>query len=181
LLLACLWRGGKQRADGGRSCDDRDVFSVRRAVPADAGGCAAIVLGLPDYFVDDVADKVATDLRNHHAWVIMDSGGLAGFEIVDCRSARAAEILWMAVAVERRGGGAGTLLLDRLMCDLAEDGLQMVEVKTLNASAGYEPYLATRAFWERRGFVQVDTIDPLPGWQPGNPAAIYVAALTATR
>jgi len=29
--------------------------------------------------------------------------------------------------------------------------------------------------------VQVDTIDPLPGWQPGNPSAIYVAALGPTR
>jgi hypothetical protein len=27
----------------------------------------------------------------------------------------------------------------------------------------------------------IDTIDPLPGWEPGNPAAIYVAALRATR
>jgi len=32
-----------------------------------------------------------------------------------------------------------------------------------------------------RGFVQIDTIDPLPGWQPGNPSAIYVAALAETR
>jgi hypothetical protein len=39
-------------------------------------------------------------------------------------------------------------------------------------AAGYPPYVATRAFWERSGFVQVDTIDPLPGWQPGSPAAI---------
>jgi hypothetical protein len=57
----------------------------------------------------------------------------------------------------------------------------VVEVKTLDASAGYEPYVATRAFWERRGFVRIDCIDPLPGWQPGNPAAIYVAALAPTR
>jgi hypothetical protein len=29
--------------------------------------------------------------------------------------------------------------------------------------------------------VHVDTIDPLPGWEHGNPAAIYVAALRPTR
>jgi hypothetical protein len=28
--------------------------------------------------------------------------------------------------------------------------------------------------------VQVDTIDPLPDGQPGNPAAIYAAAIRAT-
>ena len=55
------------------------------------------------------------------------------------------------------------------------------EAKTLDRSSGYRPYEATRAFWERNGFVHVDTIDPLPGWEPGNPAAIYVAALCPTR
>jgi hypothetical protein len=54
-------------------------------------------------------------------------------------------------------------------------------VQTLDPSASYEPYEATRAFWESCGFLHVDTIDPLPDWQPGNPAAIYVAALAATR
>jgi hypothetical protein len=57
----------------------------------------------------------------------------------------------------------------------------VVEAKTLDASADYPPYEATRAFWEHRGFVHIDTIDPLPGWEPGNPAAIYVAALRPTR
>ena len=56
-----------------------------------------------------------------------------------------------------------------------------MEAKTLDSSSGYRPYEATRAFWERNGFVHVDTIDPLPDWQPGNPAAIYVAAIRPTR
>jgi hypothetical protein len=64
---------------------------------------------------------------------------------------------------------------------LAGEGVAVVEVKTLDASSDYEPYVATRAFWERSGFHQIDCIDPLPGWQPGSPSAIYVAALIATR
>jgi hypothetical protein len=59
--------------------------------------------------------------------------------------------------------------------------VSVVEAKTLDRSSGYRPYEATRAFWERNGFIQVDTIDPLPGWPPGNPAAIYVAAVRPTR
>ncbi|WP_406690731.1 GNAT family N-acetyltransferase [Saccharopolyspora sp. ID03-671] len=157
------------------------MFAVRPGEPRDAGDCAAIVRELPDYFTDDVPEKVVTDLSAHPAWVATNSGVLVGFAIVDHRSARAAEILWMAVAPQLRGRGVGTLLLDRVVRDLTESGRAVVEVKTLDAGAGYEPYLATRAFWERRGFVQIDMIDPLPGWQPGNPAAIYVAALTATR
>ena len=77
--------------------------------------------------------------------------------------------------------GHGTRLLGRILDHLAADGISVVEAKTLDRSSGYRPYEATRAFWERNGFVHVDTIDPLPGWEPGNPAAIYVAALRPTR
>lgn len=73
------------------------------------------------------------------------------------------------------------MILDHVLGDLADAGVSVVEVKALDRSAGYPPCEATRAFWERRGFVQVDTIDPLPGWEEGNPAAIYVAALRPTR
>lgn len=159
----------------------RNVLAARRAVPADADECVAIVRGLPGYFTDDVPDKVAIQLPAHPSWVVTDDGDLVGFAIVDRRSARVAEILWMAVAAARRGRGVGSSLLDRVLGELAADGLQVAEVKTLDAAAGYEPYVATRAFWERHGFVQIDVIDPFPGWQPGNPAAIYVAALAVTR
>jgi GNAT superfamily N-acetyltransferase len=81
----------------------------------------------------------------------------------------------------RRGRGHGTRLLGHVLDHLAIAGISVVEAKTLDRSAGYRPYEATRAFWERSGFIQVDTIDPLPGWAPGNPAAIYVAALRPTR
>jgi GNAT superfamily N-acetyltransferase len=93
----------------------------------------------------------------------------------------AAEITYAAVLRERQGAGVGTALVDEAIAALAADGVALVEVKTLDASAGYHPYEATRAFWEARGFRQIDRIDPLPGWQPGNPAAIYVAALGPTR
>jgi GNAT superfamily N-acetyltransferase len=66
--------------------------------------------------------------------------------------------------------GYGTRLLGRVLEHLGADGISVVEAKTLDRSSGYRPYEATRAFWERNGFVHVDTIDPLPGWEPGNPA-----------
>lgn len=67
------------------------------------------------------------------------------------------------------------------MSELADAGVRVVEVKTLDESADYEPYIATRAFWAAHGFLQIDTIDPLPDWPPGNPAAICVAALAVSR
>lgn len=75
----------------------------------------------------------------------------------------------MAVDPARRGHGLGTLLLQQMLGELAADGVSVVEVKTLDRSADYQPYQATRAFWERRGFVYVNTIDPLPDGSRATP------------
>jgi ribosomal protein S18 acetylase RimI-like enzyme len=109
-----------------------------------------------------------------------DGGAIAGFVVVEQRFERSAEITFAAVRPDQRDRGIGTALVEHVLVELARDGVAIVEVKTLDASSDYEPYVATRAFWERRGFVQIDCIDPLPGWEPGNPAAIYVASLTVT-
>jgi len=161
-------------------------LTTRRLHGDDLEGAAAIVRGLPDYFTDDVPEKVEHDATAHEAWVLAETDAVVGFAVVgfavaERRSTAGAEILWMAVESTRRGAGAGTMLLDHVIDELRAEGVAVVEVKTLDASVDYEPYEATRAFWEARGFVQVDTIDPPPGWQPGNCAAVYVAALRPTR
>jgi len=157
------------------------MMQVRQATNDDLAACQAIVRGLPDFFTDDVPEAVARDLAAHRGWVVVDGEAVAGFAIVDQRGTRAAEVLWAAVRHDRRNQGLGSVLLDHVLDELSEAGVAVVEAKTLDSSAGYEPYVATRAFWERHGFVQIDTIDPLPGWQPGNPSAIYACALRSTR
>jgi GNAT superfamily N-acetyltransferase len=156
------------------------VPAVRRFRAGDAPAVVAIVRGLPDYFTEDVPAKAERDAASHQAWVITDSGTVAGFAVVATKSAGSAEILWMAVDAARRGRGYGTRLLSQVLGDLTAEGISVVEVKTLDRSSGYRPYEATRAFWEHNGFVYIDTIDPLPGWPPGHPAAIYVAASRST-
>ena len=155
--------------------------AVRRFQAGDAAAVAAIVRGLPDYFTDDVPAKAERDAASHQAWVLTDSGVVAGFAVAARKSPGGAEILWIAVDAGRRGRGHGTMLLGHVLDHLAAAGISVVEAKTLDRSSGYRPYEATRAFWERNGFIHIDTIDPLPGWQPGNPAAIYTAAIRPTR
>jgi GNAT superfamily N-acetyltransferase len=155
--------------------------AVRRFQAGDTPAATAIIRGLPDYFTDDVPAKVEHDAASHQAWVLTDSGTVAGFAVAATKSPSGAEILWIAMDATRRGRGHGTRLLSHVLDHLAADGISVVEAKTLDRSSGYRPYEATRAFWERNGFIHIDTINPPPGWQPGNPAAIYVAALRPTR
>ena len=120
--------------------------------------------------------KVAELLANP-AWVAVDGPEVLGFVLAPRRFSKAAEITFAAVMPSRRNSGIGKALVEHCLAELAALGVSIVEVKTLDASANFEPYVATRAFWERRGFIQIDCIDPLPGWDPGNPSAIYARSI----
>jgi ribosomal protein S18 acetylase RimI-like enzyme len=158
------------------------VLIVRRVAMTDIEACVAVLADLPDYFTPDTHDHVRHAPPDAASWLAEDDGdGVVGFVLTERRFPGAAEITFAAVRADRQGAGIGTRLVDAAVATLADDGVTLVEVKTLDESAGYEPYVATRAFWSARGFRQVDRIDPLPGWAPGSPAAIYVAALAPTR
>jgi GNAT superfamily N-acetyltransferase len=152
-------------------------LEIRAARAQDAEQCVAVLAELPEFFTHSTFDEVRRDLSGNPAWVAVEDGAILGFVLVPRRFTCAAEVTFAAVRPSRRGHGIGTALIERALSALASDGVTMVEVKTLDASSGYEPYVATRAFWQARGFVQIDCIDPLPGWNPGNPSAIYVRAL----
>jgi ribosomal protein S18 acetylase RimI-like enzyme len=154
-------------------------MEIRPVRPDDTEPCVAVLAELPEYFTPSTFDEVRRDLATNAAWVAVDEARVVGFVLATRRFAAAAEITFAAVSPSHRGRHIGTTLVQRAFDELAADGVRMVEVKTLDVSSGYEPYAATRAFWEARGFVQVDCIDPLPGWEPGNPSAIYVTALDA--
>ena len=153
---------------------------VRPWSPADREACLSIVRGLPDFFTEDVPETVRRDLSDYPAWVVTENGTVAGFAVAKDTTATSVELLWAVVAAPSRHGGLGRTLIDAVLAELGDQGVLLVEAKTVDASAG-PPHDGTCAFWEAAGFVQVDTIDPLPGWQPGNPSAIYVAALGPTR
>jgi ribosomal protein S18 acetylase RimI-like enzyme len=158
------------------------MIEVRAAGPADVEGAVAVLAALPGFFTPDTHEELRHSWSDDRAWVAVEGdAGVIGFVSVRRRHPKSAEITFAAVLADRQGTGVGTRLVDAALGALASDGVVLVEVKTLDASAPYEPYVATRAFWAARGFHQIDCIDPLPGWGPGNPAAILVAALRPTR
>ena len=79
--------------------------AVRPFQAGDVPAAAAIIRGLPDYFTDDVPAKVERDAVSHQAWVLTDSGTVAGIAVVARKSPGAAEILWIAIHAALRGRG----------------------------------------------------------------------------
>jgi GNAT superfamily N-acetyltransferase len=143
----------------------------------DIDACLSIAEELPQYFDEKGIATMSKDLREHRLFVAKDSDQVVGFATIRPKSSQSAEISWMAVKLERQHQRVGSLLIDYIADDLRVEGIKLLEVKTLAADAEYAPYGITRRFYEKNSFIHLETIEPYPEWEPGNPCAIYVRAL----
>jgi GNAT superfamily N-acetyltransferase len=162
---------------------DTQIVPYDRGADAPVEACLAIARALPAYFTADAVDQVGRDLVEHRVFVSEDRRGpasaVAGFAIVQRRNAAVAELLWIAVHPALQGQGHGSRLLAAMADRLRAGGAALLEVKTLGPAAGYAPYEGTRRFYERHGFIHLNTVQPYPGWDPASPCAIYVKILAA--
>ena len=155
------------------------IESVRidQAGRADEQACLRIAASLPQFFTADARSHMAEDIQSHKTLVARDGSDILGFITSNSLSCVEHEISWLAVRPDMHRKGIGRKLLASLEAALVAGGGQELTVKTLAESAGYEPYHATRAFYEANGFRLVKVVDPYPGWEAGNPCAIYAKTL----
>lgn len=107
----------------------------------------------------------------------IDLDEVVGFVAIQRINNHVAEISWMAVKLEYQHQGIGSALVDHVANDLRSQAITLLEVKTLSEDVEYPPYEKTRRFYEKVGCVHLETINPFPEWEPGNPCAIYVKIL----
>jgi ribosomal protein S18 acetylase RimI-like enzyme len=190
--------GDARRADVRARGNERDVSArgygavVTLAASADwlitSGeqdpGAVQRLLGLlPGWFGIEASNaayvEAARRLPTYRAWPADRPGqGEPAGVLLACRHfPQSAEIYWLAVdpALHRRG--AGRALVRGLEADLAGDGVEYLQVKTLGPShpdAGYE---LTRRFYLGLGFRPLEELHGL--WDEHNPCLIMVKALPA--
>jgi len=136
--------------------------------------CLQIARDLPEWFNEAGLRAMERDLGEERTFVAVEGEEILGFVTVKPLNERTLEILWMAVRRELRGNGIGTEMLEFVEGWAKERGFEVLVVKT-SGDLSYEPYNATRRFYERNGFVRIALIDPYPGW--GEPALVYVKCL----
>lgn len=140
--------------------------------------CLTIARGLIGrYFTEKAITAIGNDLRTHQLWIAADASNILGFITVKQKNPRVSELSWIAVKLECHHQGIGTALLDCVVDDSVSQGIKLLEVKTLSADVNYSPYDATRQFYEKMGFLHLETINSYPGWDPGSPCAIYIKVL----
>ncbi len=146
--------------------------------------CLFIARALPQHFTPQGLADMESDLRRAETYVATGAGETAtatrvssdqviGFLSLVRKGPAVGEILWMAVRPDLHRQGIGSSLLRQASTDLSVGGVRILLVKTLSAKVDYKPYERTRGFYEKNGFLLIETIDPYPGWEAGNPCAIY--------
>jgi len=157
------------------------AVEVRPLGADDAAACDAIIAGLPYHFgIEQGRRDCAAAVRRDPGLVAIEGGEIVGFLTYVARFDEAAEITWMAVRADRRRGGIGHALIDRLTAEFAAAGRRILLVLTVSPSdPGPEPddgYQSTRAFYRSVGFVLGR--DLKNEWDGGDTAVVLVKSLS---
>jgi ribosomal protein S18 acetylase RimI-like enzyme len=107
-----------------------------------------------------------------------DRQELVGFICFKELNEKAVELAWMAVEPEYKGKGVGTSLVNEGL-KLLSKKYYICEMKTLSEIDPDPEYAKTRIFYQKLGFIPLETINPYPGWGKGNPCQIFVKILDA--
>ena len=142
--------------------------------PADILSVLNIAESLPSYFTSDALVEMACDFQCHDLYTAKVDDRILGFMSLYRKNDRIAEISWLAVLECHQRSGIGSHLLEFAIMDLQVANYQILEVKTLAETANYAPYEKTHRFYQKHGFISLETIIPYPGWDIDCPCEIYV-------
>lgn len=147
-------------------------MAVRKITENDLKRCNEIVDGLSDWFDENEIAEIKRKFRVIPTYVCEKDGSIFGFMSVKEKYKSVLELENLGVDITRQGCGTGTELLKYIEDELAAG--KIIMVKTLDSSSDYVPYIKTRAFYEKNGYVKIEVIDHYPGWTDDCPCAIYV-------
>ena len=129
----------------------------------DPAAVARLLRSLPHWFGFEESNAAyvesARELPTYLAWTADGSVPQPSGVLLACRHfPQSAEVYLLAVEPARHRQGAGRALIDALEADLAADGVQFLQVKTLGPSNPDEGYAKTRRFYLGLGFQPLEEL-----------------------
>lgn len=155
---------------------DRPAFEATLVTEGKGRIAREILESLPDWFaIPEARENYTAHAEELPMFGVSGSdGAMIGFISLMLVSPQEVEVYVMGVKAESQGKGIGTQLIDAAERYAKEQGARFLSVKTLAPSREDPHYAATRAFYERAGFVPVRETDE---WGPENPCLVMEKAV----
>ena len=136
----------------------------------------AIMHSLPDWFSppEDIDNK-AVLYRDFPFFAAYDNEKAIGFLALKIHNAYTGDVHSVGVLEEYQRHGLGAKLLVAAENYLRAKDYKYLTVKTLDASADYEPYERARKFYQKQGFVPLEVMTQY--WNEENPCLFMVKGL----
>jgi GNAT superfamily N-acetyltransferase len=144
---------------------------------ADAGARAkAILRQLPDWFgIPAAIERYTQEIPALPTWLALDGEYAIGFLTVKQHTSVASELYVLGLLPRYHRHGIGRRLLACAEEALRDDGIRLLQVKTLGPSHSSAAYRRTRAFYTAMGFLPLEESFEL--WGADNPCLILVKCL----
>ncbi|HKY95892.1 MAG TPA: GNAT family N-acetyltransferase [Kiloniellales bacterium] len=141
-----------------------------------SGLCRAILEALPAWFGIEAAREVyIAEVAELAMVAAYDGERPVGFATLKPQTPAAAELHLIGVLESHHRCGIGAQLLRRIEALARAQGARFLTVKTLAPSHADPGYAATRAFYERQGFLPIEVFPLL--WGKENPCLLMAKPL----
>jgi ribosomal protein S18 acetylase RimI-like enzyme len=110
-----------------------------------------IAKALPKWFTENGINKMQIDLKYQQGFFVLKDSRIIGF-LSFYVTEGVGHIGWMGILPDFHRQGIGRKLVEQLISELKQGGIQELQVNTLGDSVDYEPYERTRAFYRGMGF-----------------------------
>lgn len=137
-----------------------------------------IMHSLPAWFSppEDI-EKKAVIHRDYPFIAAYDNDIPIGFAALKIHNTYTADIFNLGILEQYHRQGIGRGLLEAVEQYCLDNSYMFLTVKTLDASAEYEPYERTRAFYQKMGFIPLEVFTTF--WDEENPCLFMAKYLDA--
>ena len=135
--------------------------------------CEKILRALPDSFgIEDSLVQYVKDADAMPTMLVKDENEVVGFLTIKRHFPESADIHCMGIHPKYHRKGIGKLLIKELENYLKDEGVKILQVKTVSADRDCDAYAKTRAFYKAVGF---SPLEVFPNWwDDANPCLLLV-------
>jgi ribosomal protein S18 acetylase RimI-like enzyme len=135
-----------------------------------------IMNALPDWFSppEDIIRKSEIH-RDYPFFSAFDGKKAVGFVALKVHNIYTADIFNIGILKEYHRQGIGHQLVDACISYCKRNSYKFLTVKTLDASAIYEPYNRTRSFYQKEGFYPLEVFTTI--WDEENPCLFLLKVI----